>query len=239
MPSKKKKYNARFPPARIKKIMQTDEEIGKVAAAVPVIISRALELFLESLLKKACQVTQSRNAKTMTTSHLTWLPPCPTCRETEKTIIWMERKEPEGAGSPGAAGRMVVLEERGKIRSNLGQTRSRRMILKTQRQMGRRRCHSPHPNPAGPWPSSRGEVVGLEAGVGSNMVRGVVAQAGAKRSKEGSGPTQVHNVRTTNLPSPLGKPFQHPRCANGPHSSLGSCWGEAGVLALGMPVQLV
>ncbi|CAM2116827.1 dr1-associated corepressor isoform X1 [Lepidochelys kempii] len=70
MPSKKKKYNARFPPARIKKIMQTDEEIGKVAAAVPVIISRALELFLESLLRKACQVTQSRNAKTMTTSHL-------------------------------------------------------------------------------------------------------------------------------------------------------------------------
>ncbi|XP_036404486.1 dr1-associated corepressor [Megalops cyprinoides] len=70
MPSKKKKYNARFPPARIKKIMQTDEEIGKVAAPVPVIISRALELFLESLLTKACQVTQSRNAKTMTTSHL-------------------------------------------------------------------------------------------------------------------------------------------------------------------------
>ncbi|XP_044040876.1 dr1-associated corepressor isoform X8 [Siniperca chuatsi] len=102
MPSKKKKYNARFPPARIKKIMQTDEEIGKVAAAVPVIIcilpakylhckfqgcdhltqtcciiisftetsARALELFLESLLTKACQVTQSRNAKTMTTSHL-------------------------------------------------------------------------------------------------------------------------------------------------------------------------
>ncbi|TNM93485.1 dr1-associated corepressor isoform X1 [Takifugu rubripes] len=70
MPSKKKKYNARFPPARIKKIMQTDEEIGKVAAAVPVIISRALELFLESLLTKACQVTHSRNAKTMTTSHL-------------------------------------------------------------------------------------------------------------------------------------------------------------------------
>nr|XP_057924893.1 dr1-associated corepressor isoform X3 [Doryrhamphus excisus] len=50
--------------------MQTDEEIGKVAAAVPVIISRALELFLESLLTKACHVTQSKNAKTMTTSHL-------------------------------------------------------------------------------------------------------------------------------------------------------------------------
>ena len=31
--------------ARIKKIMQSDEDVGKVAAAVPVIISRALELF--------------------------------------------------------------------------------------------------------------------------------------------------------------------------------------------------
>lgn len=70
MPSKKKKYNARFPPARIKKIMQTDEEVGKVAAAVPVIISRALELFVESLVKKASEITQTRNAKTLTTSHL-------------------------------------------------------------------------------------------------------------------------------------------------------------------------
>lgn len=70
MPSKKKKYNARFPPARIKKIMQTDEEIGKVAAAVPVIISRALELFVESLVTKTSLITKSRNAKTLTTSHL-------------------------------------------------------------------------------------------------------------------------------------------------------------------------
>ncbi|XP_013786666.1 dr1-associated corepressor-like isoform X2 [Limulus polyphemus] len=70
MPSKKKKYNARFPPARIKKIMQTDEEVGKVAAAVPVIISRALELFVESLIKRTSDITRSRNAKTLTTSHL-------------------------------------------------------------------------------------------------------------------------------------------------------------------------
>lgn len=41
MPSKKKKYNARFPPARIKKIMQADEEVGKVAAVVPVIICKS------------------------------------------------------------------------------------------------------------------------------------------------------------------------------------------------------
>lgn len=70
MPSKKKKYNARFPAGRIKKIMQTDEEVGKVAQAVPVIISRTLELFVESLLTKSMQITQTRNAKTLTPSHM-------------------------------------------------------------------------------------------------------------------------------------------------------------------------
>ncbi|KAL9953107.1 hypothetical protein ACROYT_G040467 [Oculina patagonica] len=70
MPSKKKKFNARFPPARIKKIMQTDEDVGKVAAAVPVIISKALEMFVQSLVERASEYTRARNAKTMTTSHL-------------------------------------------------------------------------------------------------------------------------------------------------------------------------
>ncbi|CAL1262647.1 unnamed protein product [Larinioides sclopetarius] len=50
--------------------MQTDEDIGKVAAAVPVIISRALELFVESLVTKTSLITKGRNAKTLTTSHL-------------------------------------------------------------------------------------------------------------------------------------------------------------------------
>ncbi|XP_058129918.1 uncharacterized protein DDB_G0271670 [Anopheles ziemanni] len=70
MPSKKKKYNARFPAGRIKKIMQTDEEVGKVAQAVPVIISRTLELFVESLLTKTLKVTNARNAKTLSPSHM-------------------------------------------------------------------------------------------------------------------------------------------------------------------------
>ncbi|XP_070578433.1 dr1-associated corepressor-like [Ptychodera flava] len=70
MPSKKKKYNSRFPPARIKKIMQTDEDVGKVAAPVPVLISKALEIFVKSLITKANEQTQARNAKTMTTAHI-------------------------------------------------------------------------------------------------------------------------------------------------------------------------
>lgn len=70
MPSKKKKFSARFPPARIKKIMQTDEDVGKVAAAVPVLISRALEKFIETLILKTSETTKIRNAKTLTTSHI-------------------------------------------------------------------------------------------------------------------------------------------------------------------------
>jgi Histone-like transcription factor (CBF/NF-Y) and archaeal histone len=52
-----------FPPqGRIKRIMQADEEVGKIAQAVPVIISRTLELFVESLLTKSSSITSSRNA---------------------------------------------------------------------------------------------------------------------------------------------------------------------------------
>lgn len=71
MPTKKKKkYNARFPPARIKKIMQSDEDVGKVAAAVPVLISKSLELFAEKLLRSANDVIERRGARTLTPSHL-------------------------------------------------------------------------------------------------------------------------------------------------------------------------
>ncbi|XP_031136326.1 dr1-associated corepressor homolog isoform X4 [Sander lucioperca] len=38
MPGQKRKYNVRFPPGRIKKIMQKDTEVGRIAMAVPVII---------------------------------------------------------------------------------------------------------------------------------------------------------------------------------------------------------
>lgn len=50
--------------------MQADEEVGKIAAPVPIIISRTLELFVESLLLKASQITSHRNAKKLTPAHL-------------------------------------------------------------------------------------------------------------------------------------------------------------------------
>lgn len=70
MPTKRKKYDARFSPSRIKRIMQSDEEVGKIGSSVPYIMSKALEMFFETLLKEASEITKSRHARTLTTSHL-------------------------------------------------------------------------------------------------------------------------------------------------------------------------
>ncbi|KAI9269435.1 DR1-associated protein 1 [Helicostylum pulchrum] len=66
----KKKYKTKFPVARIKKIMQLDEDVGKVAQATPILISKALELFMQSLIDQACQESRNRNAKRLSVAHL-------------------------------------------------------------------------------------------------------------------------------------------------------------------------
>ncbi|KAK3808313.1 MAG: histone-fold-containing protein [Benniella sp.] len=66
----RKKYKTKFPVARIKKIMQMDEDVGKVAQATPILISKALELFMQSLIDEACLETRSKNAKRLTAAHL-------------------------------------------------------------------------------------------------------------------------------------------------------------------------
>ncbi|CAA7044756.1 unnamed protein product [Microthlaspi erraticum] len=66
----KKKLHTRFPATRIKKIMQTDEDVGKIAMAVPLLVSKALELFLQDLCNHTYDVTLSRGAKTVNSVHL-------------------------------------------------------------------------------------------------------------------------------------------------------------------------
>ncbi|KAF9157371.1 hypothetical protein DFQ26_008794 [Actinomortierella ambigua] len=66
----RRNYKTKFPVARIKKIMQLDEDVGKVAQATPVLISKALELFMQSLIDEACVETRAKNAKRLTVAHL-------------------------------------------------------------------------------------------------------------------------------------------------------------------------
>ncbi|PSR86734.1 Dr1-associated corepressor like [Actinidia chinensis var. chinensis] len=66
----RKKLDTRFPAARIKKIMQADEEVGKIAMAVPLLVSKALELFLQDLCDRTYEITLQRGAKTVNSFHL-------------------------------------------------------------------------------------------------------------------------------------------------------------------------
>ncbi|GAA5997001.1 hypothetical protein JCM5350_001475 [Sporobolomyces pararoseus] len=62
----KKSNAARFPLARIKKMIQADEEVGKVAQATPIVVSKALELFLASLVEASVKDAESRGSQKLT-----------------------------------------------------------------------------------------------------------------------------------------------------------------------------
>ncbi|WVR07388.1 hypothetical protein IAU60_004429 [Kwoniella sp. DSM 27419] len=66
----KKSKTSRFPVARIKRIMQLDEEVGKLASATPVMISKSLECFMQLLIDETCKETRSRGSRKMTAYHL-------------------------------------------------------------------------------------------------------------------------------------------------------------------------
>ena len=55
-----------FPPAKIKKIMQTDDDIGKVSQATPVIAGRSLEFFMAMLVEQSGQMARQMNTKRIT-----------------------------------------------------------------------------------------------------------------------------------------------------------------------------
>ncbi|KAI5181526.1 Dr1-associated corepressor [Nematocida sp. AWRm80] len=66
----KKKCKCRFPVARIKKIMQINEEIGKISVSAPIVISHAIELFLIDLLKQLETQAKNKSSKKIVLSHL-------------------------------------------------------------------------------------------------------------------------------------------------------------------------
>jgi histone H3/H4 len=83
---KRKKFRATFPMARIKRIMQADDDVGKIANAVPVMISKCLELFISSLVNRTKEITKAKNSKTMSLAHLK------ECIETTEQFNFLEEK---------------------------------------------------------------------------------------------------------------------------------------------------
>lgn len=60
----------KFPVARIKRIMQADEEVGKVAQVTPVAVSKALELFMIALVSGAADKAREKGSKKVSAQHL-------------------------------------------------------------------------------------------------------------------------------------------------------------------------
>ncbi len=60
----------KFPTARIKRIMQADEEVGKVSQQTPIAVGKALELFMVALVSKSADVARAKNSKRVTAQML-------------------------------------------------------------------------------------------------------------------------------------------------------------------------
>jgi histone H3/H4 len=60
----------KFPTARIKRIMQADEEVGKVAQQTPIAVGKALELFMVQIVSKSADVAKDKNSKRITAQML-------------------------------------------------------------------------------------------------------------------------------------------------------------------------
>ncbi|OXB36648.1 hypothetical protein J007_03627 [Cryptococcus neoformans] len=70
-PARSNKFKtSRFPATRIKRIMQLDEEVGKLASATPVMISKSLECFIQVLLDESCKTVREAGARKLTAGHL-------------------------------------------------------------------------------------------------------------------------------------------------------------------------
>ncbi|CAO4380554.1 unnamed protein product [Caenorhabditis nigoni] len=61
---------AKIQPTRVKKVMQSDEEIGRMVQSVPVSIGRAMEHFAEKFLLAAADATQYTSSKTLSPQHM-------------------------------------------------------------------------------------------------------------------------------------------------------------------------
>ncbi|KAF9763096.1 Dr1-associated corepressor [Nosema granulosis] len=66
----KKKKTTVFPVSRLKKIMQANENVGKISASVPVVASRAVELFLKEFVENCVEEMKSKQGKRITNDHL-------------------------------------------------------------------------------------------------------------------------------------------------------------------------
>lgn len=66
-----KRKKSVFPVSRLKKIMQTNDDVGKMSASVPFVASRAVELFLKDFVGLTLEEVQKKEgANRITINHI-------------------------------------------------------------------------------------------------------------------------------------------------------------------------
>lgn len=65
-----KKIRSIFPAARLKKIMQSNEDVGKMSVSVPYVASKALEMFINDLVVSTYEESKKKKASRITTEHI-------------------------------------------------------------------------------------------------------------------------------------------------------------------------
>ncbi|KAK4073503.1 transcriptional regulator family: Histone-like TF [Trichoderma aggressivum f. europaeum] len=93
----------KFPTARIKRIMQADEEVGKVAQQTPIAVGKALELFMIQLVTKSADVAKDKGSKRVTASMLKQVVEADEQWDFLREIVGRVENEKEGSKSKAKA----------------------------------------------------------------------------------------------------------------------------------------
>lgn len=91
----------KFPTARIKRIMQADEEVGKVAQQTPIAVGKALELFMIQLVSKSAEVAREKNSRRVTPAMLKAVVEADDQWDFLRDIVSKVEQDKEGAGGKG------------------------------------------------------------------------------------------------------------------------------------------
>ncbi|PIA16582.1 histone-fold-containing protein [Coemansia reversa NRRL 1564] len=106
----RKKDKTKFPVARIKKIMQMDDEVGKMAQATPVLISKSLELFMESIIDDVCKQAHVCSARKVTPTHLKRCIESTECYDFLKDIVESVVDDGDGGGAQACVAKVVEMD---------------------------------------------------------------------------------------------------------------------------------
>ncbi|KHO00689.1 Histone-fold protein [Metarhizium album ARSEF 1941] len=93
----------KFPTARIKRIMQADEEVGKVAQQTPIAVGKALELFMIQMVTKSAEVAKDKGSKRVTAPMLKQVVEADDQWDFLREIVARVENEKEGSKSKAQA----------------------------------------------------------------------------------------------------------------------------------------